>query len=1167
MKNTKKVKGQPLDEIKQVRLKVSELEIPAKIIDKPRENISRLDHLYSALSEINEAIIKTAEPAKFLKEICKIVVEDGIFRMAWIGLVDPSDKTMKPVAHWGNEDGYLKQIRISLNSADPLSRGPTGSAARQGEASICNDIEHDPHMKPWRDDALKRGYRSSASFPLGAGEKAIGTLNLYADTINFFNDDEIRLLKMLSSNIYFAIEAKEHELLRKAAERDLRKERDFKTRIIDYAGALIAVLDRNGRIVNFNRACEQTTGYSFSEVRGKPFWDIFLLAEEIDAVREVFNNLSVGRQKDHDNYWLTTDGRRRLISWKNTFLLDESGAVEHIIAIGQDITEHKFAEDNLRVALAESRQRTAETTALLEGSRAILENHNFKDAAQSIFLSCKNLIGAEAGYIALLSNDGSENEIAYLDSGGMPCSVDPNAPMPIRGFREIAYRTGKTIYNNDFAESEWLKFMPQGHVTLNNVLFAPLKIDGKIVGLLGLGNKTGDFTDNDALMASAFGEFAAIALRNSRALEHLRHSEERFRAVAQSAPSAFISIDNRGKIIFWNRGAEEIFGYSTEEILNKPISILMPERFRDAHRKSMEQLLLTGESSIIGKSNELYGLRKDRTELPIELSISRWETAEGSFFTGIIKDITDRKQTEEELTKHRDNLEFLVNERMDTIKKGERKYRNLFENIQVGIFRSRLDGSEYLDVNDKMAEIMGFTRDELIGKRSDIGFFNLKDWEHILNQLTQRGFASEMELQIATKSGEIRTVTASFKLSDEDGVVEGSMLDITESKKAEMAVRQAYAYNRSLIEASIDPFVTIGIDEKITDVNRATEEITGRSRNELIGTDFSSYFTSPGKARSAYKKFFKEGFVINFELEMQHENGRMTPVLYNASFYKDEAGKVLGVFASARDVTKQIETEKAKKEAERKLEEQRTLAIRSDRLRSLGEMAAGIAHELNQPLLGVRGLAQHILIAEERGWELSKQNLNDKVRLIMEQADRMSHIIEHARMFARAANHTEMMPVQVNNVVRSTNVMVESQLKSRGYVLDCRLAEHLPMVLANPYSLEEVILNLISNARDALAEKVSESAELVKIGLHSFKSKDDLGRWVVIQVSDSGKGIPEEIIDKVFDPFFTTKDMDKGTGLGLSISRKIIEEFNGKIEIQSKSGIGTTVSIYLPVLM
>jgi signal transduction histidine kinase len=192
-----------------------------------------------------------------------------------------------------------------------------------------------------------------------------------------------------------------------------------------------------------------------------------------------------------------------------------------------ELEKRKAAEEAMKNALDESKLRQTEISALLEGARAVLTHHEFMDSARSIFDSCKNLIGATAGYIAMISEDGANNEVLFLESGGLPCSVDPNLPMPIRGLRGEVYKTGNALYNNDFTSSEWIKFLPGGHVTIQNVLFAPLAVGGKIVGLLGIANKPGGFTDNDARIASAFGELASVAFLNSRTLESLEKTEQR----------------------------------------------------------------------------------------------------------------------------------------------------------------------------------------------------------------------------------------------------------------------------------------------------------------------------------------------------------------------------------------------------------------------------------------------------------------------------------------------------------------------------------------------------------------------------------------------------------------------------------------------------------------
>lgn len=166
----------------------------------------------------------------------------------------------------------------------------------------------------------------------------------------------------------------------------------------------------------------------------------------------------------------------------------------------------------------------AEHTALLKSARAILINQDFETSAQEIFKYCKSVTGATSGYVALLSPDGEENEVLFLDSGGRACNVDESLPMPIRGLRETAYRTLKGVYDNSFADSKWIKFMPEGHMRLDNVMFAPLIVEKQAVGLIGLANKEGGFTGRDVDFVTAISDIAAVALRNSRNLEALRYA-------------------------------------------------------------------------------------------------------------------------------------------------------------------------------------------------------------------------------------------------------------------------------------------------------------------------------------------------------------------------------------------------------------------------------------------------------------------------------------------------------------------------------------------------------------------------------------------------------------------------------------------------------------------
>ncbi len=206
--------------------------------------------------------------------------------------------------------------------------------------------------------------------------------------------------------------------------------------------------------------------------------------------------------------------------------------------------------------------------------------------------------------------------------------------------------------------------------------------------------------------------------------------------------------------------------------------------------------------------------------------------------------------------------------------------------------------------------------------------------------------------------------------------------DITERKQAEEALHQAIAYNRSLIEASLDPLVTIGPDGRITDVNTAAETATGYSRTELIGTDFSDYFTEPAEVRASYEHVFREGSVHGLELELRHRAGHTTSVLYNASVYRNAGGAVIGIFAAARDITERKRAHEA--------------LIQTERLAAMGRMTASLAHEINNPIqavVGCLGLAMENLDDGEDATEY--------MNVAMDELRRAARIVHRMRDMGR----------------------------------------------------------------------------------------------------------------------------------------------------------------------
>ncbi|MBN2152313.1 MAG: GAF domain-containing sensor histidine kinase, partial [Candidatus Lokiarchaeota archaeon] len=192
--------------------------------------------------------------------------------------------------------------------------------------------------------------------------------------------------------------------------------------------------------------------------------------------------------------------------------------------------------EDLEKQLDRYRTRTnLRNNAVAEVSKAIFRLDSFESTAKMIFEACKRATGGSAGYVALLTPDGKENSIVYLDAGGLPCTVDPALPMPIRGLRAEAYKSKKPAIDNDFKDSEWMRFMPEGHAVLTSVMFAPLVVANNPRGLIGLANKPGGFTDEDAEIAMSYAEIAAIAMQSSHMIESIKETNCKLQEAYQEA--------------------------------------------------------------------------------------------------------------------------------------------------------------------------------------------------------------------------------------------------------------------------------------------------------------------------------------------------------------------------------------------------------------------------------------------------------------------------------------------------------------------------------------------------------------------------------------------------------------------------------------------------------
>ena len=363
-------------------------------------------------------------------------------------------------------------------------------------------------------------------------------------------------------------------------------------------------------------------------------------------------------------------------------------------------------------------------------------------------------------------------------------------------------------------------------------------------------------------------------------------------AMIGSSTDAIIAAGLDGIITGWNPGAEKIYGYLADEIVGKPMALILPTDRPD----EMSMILGEIEAGEGLRSHETLRVRKDGTLVPVSLTAFPLHNEDGVLVgtSSIARDVTERDRVHNRALAASEFARSLIEAGQDLL-------------VMIDV------AGKITDVNEGTIRVSGVPREELIG--SDFGdYFTEPDKaREAYRRVFAEGSVTDYPLTICHRDGSSTILLYSASVyRDEGGKVLGAVAaarDVTEQT-------QAASYARSLIEASQDPLVTICVEGKITDANEATIKVTGVARDELIGTHFSDYFTEPDKAREAYQHVFAEGSVTDYPLTMCHRDGTATDVLYIASVYRDAGGSVLGVVAAARDVTaqKHIQAQLAKQQ-------------------------------------------------------------------------------------------------------------------------------------------------------------------------------------------------------------------------------------------------------------
>lgn len=367
--------------------------------------------------------------------------------------------------------------------------------------------------------------------------------------------------------------------------------------------------------------------------------------------------------------------------------------------------------------------------------------------------------------------------------------------------------------------------------------------------------------------------------------------------------------------------------------------------------------------------------------------------------------------------------------------------------------------------------------------------------------------------------------------------------------KAFQKLQESEKKYRTLVETIRDIVYTIDLEGRFSYVSPMVETITGLSSNELIGKHFIEILSSDCRDMviDVFNNNLKNSEPKTLEVHIVAKNGAEIPMELNTTTLYDVHGSIIGRIGVARDITRRYEEEARRKEVEVK-------ALTQDKLASLGEIATGIAHEINQPLTYINVILQSALHDFSKE-ELDTDELTEDFQESLRQVSKISDIITHLRTFGRT-DVTLFGPVSLSAVLHDTMILAKERLRIKNILIDIYITDMFPMLNGNHIKLEQVFLNLIQNSIDAMEEQGKGE---IKLTAKMNKEK------ALITFSDTGKGISPDLQERIFEPFFTMKEAGKGTGVGLSIVYGIIQEHQGQITCKSETSKGATFTIELPV--
>ncbi|MBW1783785.1 MAG: PAS domain S-box protein [Deltaproteobacteria bacterium] len=929
---------------------------------------------------------------------------------------------------------------------------------------------------------------------------------------------------------------------RRRLEDILTESEDRYRRVFETASDAILLLEKSeGKITHANPAVEAMLGYSNEECVGKKLQDTGL-THEMDDIPLIVKTLN----KDgiiHYNDVSVQSKVGQLID-SDIYLVDKARLIQCNI---RDITERKHTEELLRLS-----------------TRGL----GIKDRITEIFLTTPNdEMYGEVLQVVLETMQSPYGTFAYINEDGdrvVPsmtrdiwdeCKMaDKDICFPREKWHDALW--AKCLIEKKSVSSEGPFKVPEGHIAITRALAVPIIHQGQTIGNFMVGNKQTEYSHEDRELLEAIANQIAPIL-HARLLNE-RHEEKRKqveKALRDSRNMLQTVLDSIPSAVFWkNRDLIYLGGNrtwlaatelkSSEEVVGKSDYDLPWEKGQaDAFREDDRRVMESGipEYGII----EPY-LRADGTQAWAKTNKVPLRDKEGNV-TGVLgtyEDITERKQDAEAL------------------RESEEKYRNIFNNAQVGIFRTRISDGKILDCNERFARTYGYkTCDECIDDFVVSEHYTTPGTrEKMVASLMEKGEVNNIEACFSRKDGDDVWIRFSAHAYPEEGFLEGVGYDITEEKKTFAALQESEEKYRNILESMQEGYYEVDLAGNFTFFNDAMCRIRGYTKDEMMGMNNREYMDAE-TAKKVYKAFSEayrtQKSIKGYEWEIMKRDGTKGYVEVSVGLIKDLAGNPIGFRGIARDITERKQAEKERARLEAQLQQAR-------KMEAIGTLAGGIAHDFNNILAIILGNAE-LASDDVPDWNPASESLKEIHRASIRAKDMVRQLLAFSRKTDEESTLIDMAPI-----IKESMKMLRSAIPT-----SVEFKEHISNdpcnIMGDAAQINQVVMNLVTNATDAMSEEGgSLEVTLEKIILREEKPCFDWvlspGTYVRLKMRDTGEGIDPKIMDRIFEPYYTTKDVGKGTGMGLSVVHGIVKRHGGGIRVESELGKGTLFEIYLPAL-